>query len=401
MSFLPKFLQKTQISRISPKTLIQLGILFAAGSLSSATGSMVAPVFPEVISDLRIDPLWAGLLVSIHTLTIALATPVLGLLANRLGHRPILLGSLISYALFGSLGALAHNFGSMFLCRALTGAASGGIASISIGILSSKYESETRAKMMGYATSALASATVLFPLLGGWVGTSAWQHAFLLHGLALPVALLVFLFLKIPAQIRSVQSDLNGRDEILRILKKRPVITHLLALALASALFYVVVVYAPLYLKTAMNASPLINGAVLAARAIGATVISAFGASRLAGRLGSVNAIAIGFFLMSISLMCIPLVATPMLIVLSALPFGLGFGIVMPNLYNGLADYAPPVHRTALLAIGTGISSLGQFLSPAAFGPIWVFAGASVFFAAAASGICVFGFMVSSNKFNR
>ena len=377
--------------RLKFATLVQLGILLMAGSLSSAPGAMVAPVFPDVVQALRITPLWAGMLVSIHTLTVALATPLLGILANRIGHRLILVGSLLAYALFGGLGATATSFWPMFGYRAMVGVASGGIAVVSIGILSSRYEGEARARMMGYTTSALATATVLFPLLSGWVGSFGWQYAFFLHGLALPLVPVTWIWLEIPKSLMGGQTDLPPQEQLWPILQRPTVLIYLLALAIASALFYVVVVYAPLFLKSAMNAPPLVNGAVLATRAVGAAIISAFGATKLAQRFGDRVAIALGFGMMAVSLTSIPFVASPTLIVLSALPFGLGFGIVMPTLYNALSIQAPVVQRTAVLAIGTGISSFGQFVSPALFGPVWAYAGSVVFWVAGGIGLLVSG----------
>ncbi|WP_225889347.1 hypothetical protein [Halomicronema hongdechloris] len=67
-------------------------VLLLAGGLSSATGTIVAPVFPEVIDQFQVDSQWAGLLVSAHTLTLALASPTLGLLANRIGGGRIFSG---------------------------------------------------------------------------------------------------------------------------------------------------------------------------------------------------------------------------------------------------------------------------------------------------------------------
>lgn len=365
----------------------QLLILLAAGALSSAVGSMVAPVFPEVKDALNISPWWSGILVGIHTLTLAIATPLLGLLANRVGHRKVLVGSLIAYGIFGMSGAAAVDFTSMFACRALVGAASGGVAVVSIGVLSGSYEGESRTKMMGYATSALASSTVFFPILGGWLGSFNWRYAFFLHGVAFPVAIAALFLLKIPPALNPINADLKDRDVLFKILRQRNVLSILFALAFASALFYVVVVYAPLFLKEAMDAKPIVNGAVLATRAVGAAIVSAFGATKLAKMIGPRLAIATGFTMMSLSLISIPLVFSPLLIVISALPFGIGFGLVMPNLYDRLSNCAPTAQQTILLGIGTGTSSLGQFLSPAIFGPVWATFGVVIFYVAGVLGL--------------
>jgi predicted MFS family arabinose efflux permease len=390
----PTLSQTTLSNRQTRKPIAQLAVLFAAGCLSSAVGSMIAPVFPEIITDMRIDPAWAGLLVSIHTLTIAVASPIFAVLASRLGFKPILVTALMCYAGFGVAGAWMTGFWPMFAMRGLVGAASGGIAAVSIGIVSGRYEGTARVRMMGYVTSALAIATVIFPVLGGWLGSSHWQYAFFLHGLGLPVALAAVVILQPNFCQSSNPTAAVSAAETRRSLVQKAVIRLLCSLALASALFYVVVVYAPLYLKLQLGASPIINGGVLATRALGAAVVSAVGASRLANRIGSNLAIAVGFLLMAFSLATIPNLENPLLIILTALPFGIGFGIVMPNFYNVLADQAAPESRTTVLAIGTGVSSLGQFISPLFFGPIWKVAGEKVFFVAAGLAIAIAGLVI-------
>ena len=136
-----------------------------------------------------------------------------------------------------------------------------------------------------------------------------------------------------------------------------------------------------------MDAKPIVNGFVLAVRAVGAAIVSAFGATKLAKKLGARKAIALGFLMMSLSLIAIPLVQTPLMIVLSALPFGVGFGVVMPNLYDRLSNCAPTAQQTLLLGLGTGVSSLGQFFSPAIFGPIWATLGVMIFYVSGGLGL--------------
>lgn len=376
------------ITQSGVNPLPKLLVLLAAGSLSSATGATVAPVFPEVIAALHVDPGWAGVLVSIHTLTTALASPALALLASRLGQLQILVGSLVGYACFGMAGAWMHSFWSMLVMRALVGAASGGIAAVSVGILSSMYDGEARTKILGYATSALAAATVIFPVLGGWIGSAHWQYAFYLHGLALPVALCAPFVLG-QRSSGAAGLDLAQSSGLFQSLRQASVLLLLVGLATTSALSYVIIVYIPLHLKAVIAATPLVSGGVLATQAVGATVISAVGASRLARRIGAMPAIAIGFLLMAISLLLLPPLRGPGLIVLAALPFGIGFGLVMPNFYGALSNLASMQQRASLLAIGTGVSSLGQFVSPLLCGPMWKYANERIFTVAAALALMI------------
>lgn len=347
------------------------------------SGGVVPTVLPEMKVDLALDPRWAGMLVSTHALTSALSTPLFGILANRIGKLKVMLPCLVMYAIFGTSTAWLTDFPALITSRALLGVASGGVAAATIGFLGGMYDGEMRTRILGYATSAMSISAIACPILSGWVGGEHWQHAFYLYGLGVPMAVIAALYLPKGSQSKSL---IEGDTKSLIKALKRPSILRLYAFIMAAAaIVYSVVVYTPLYLKETIGADPQLNGFVLAIRLVGVVLVSAFGASRVASRLGQKRAIAFGFSLMAIALATIPGVTQIYLIVAAAVLFGVGFGIITPILYDSLALYAPAELRTSVLAIGTGVNSLGQFMSPAVLGPIWKYAGFStVFYLAAA-----------------
>lgn len=361
----------------------KLLVLLLAGSLTGMAGGVVAPILPEMVQQLNLDPGLAANLVSLHCLTIAVFSLPLGILADRVGRLQVLVPSLILYALFGIAGAFMDTIEPLLVTRGLLGAASGGIAAASLGLLASRYEGEARSQALGYATTTLTLTGIAFPLLGGWVGSYQWQYAFYLYGLGLPLALLAALTLK---EVPQKQDAAKATDssKLSSVLQKPYTLRILLCLSLASVAMYAVVIYAPLYLKQTINANAAVNGIVLASRAIGAAAISAFGAKWLEKKLGAAKSIALGCGLMALTLTTIPLIHQLGLILLAAIFFGVGFGIVLPTLYGTLANLAPAELRSSVLAMGTGVGFLGQFLSPILLSPVLAYSGIeSVFYAAA------------------
>ncbi|MCU0566123.1 MAG: MFS transporter [Oculatellaceae cyanobacterium Prado106] len=371
-----------QITQPANRTqLHQFLTLLAAGCLTTMTGGVVSPVLPEMVQHLQLDPKWAGMLVSTHALTSALATPLMGIVADRIGKLKVMLPCLVLYAIFGTSTAFLTDFSALLLSRGLLGIASGGVAAATIGLLASLYEGETRARILGYATSAMSMAAIAFPLLGGWVGSSNWQYAFYLYGLGFPLALIMATQFKDKSSASSSESVIGGDTRMLfQVIRKPSILRLYLFIAIAATIVYSVVIYTPLYLKDAIGAGPELNGFVLAIRLVGASIVSAFGASRIGKWLGVRRAIALGFALMAISLVTIPFLSQLPLIVAAAVLFGIGFGIMTPNLYDTLASYSPPELRASVLAIGTGFNSLGQFSSPIFLGPIWNYAGLPMVF---------------------
>jgi MFS transporter, ACDE family, multidrug resistance protein len=179
------------VEQLSPvKQIHVFAILLAAGCLTTMTGGIVSPVFPEMVEQLDFDPEWAGLLVSIHNFSTALFTPLMGMLADRVGKLRVMIPCLLLYAAFGVVGAFIPNLAVLLLIRVLLGIASSGIAAACIGLLGNMYEGDARSRVLGYATSAMTTTSILVPLLGGWVGKTHWEYAFYLYALSLPLALL-------------------------------------------------------------------------------------------------------------------------------------------------------------------------------------------------------------------
>ncbi len=349
------------------------------------TGSVIFPVLPEMVQQLELDPQWVGTIASIHALTSALCTPILGAAADRVGKRKVMIPCLVLYAVFGVLTPFLTAPPLLLASRGLLGVVSGGIAAATIGILGGMYEGESRSRILGYATSAMTTAAIIFPLLGGWIGGIQWQFAFYLYGLGIPLAVLAAWVLKENVSQGTSAVKIDHNEQLLQQLRQPSIVTLYLFIWAAGMIMYTVVVYTPLYLKQAIGATPEINGIVLAVRLIGAALISAFGASRISQRIGQGRAVAFGFSLMAIAIVTIPFLTELYLIIPTAMLFGAGFGIITPNLYDALAHLSPLEVRTTVLAIGTGFNSLGQFISPVILGPIWKYAGLPpVFYAAGA-----------------
>ena len=373
----------------------QLSVLIAAGCLTTMTGTIIAPIFPEMLQQMRLEPAWAATLaVSMHEIAIALFTPLMGLLADRVGKLNVLLPGLILYAIFGVVGSLMPSLSMLLLDRALLGVASASIAAASIGLLGTLYHGDERTRILGYATSAMTTASIVTLLLGGWVGTIQWQFSFYLYALSLPVALLAFCLIKGGQSSSNPLITADQGKQLKSVVTAPDILRLYLTIALAATIMYTVIVYAPIYLNEVLGANPGLRGTVLGIRAIGVVFTSAFFASRLAKAMGTYRAIALGFLIMSITLASIPLLVQLHWIMVMAVGFGVGFGIVIPNTYDGLSKLAPPAVQATVLALGTGMNALGKFLCPVFLGPVREFMGLAEVFYVAAAIACLAGIVL-------
>jgi MFS family permease len=101
---------------------------------------------------------------------------------------------------------------------------------------------------------------------------------------------------------------------------------------------------------------------------------------------------------MAVTLAAIPLQHELSWIMLTAILFGMGFGIVLPSLYSALASIAPSELGSSVLAAGTGVGFLGQFLSPILLGPLLNYSSLEGVFYGAAGVSLVAGILVFTPK---
>lgn len=373
----------------------QLMVLMAAGSLTTMTGAVFNPALGEIKHQLQLAPEIGGYLAAAHVWALGLFSLPLGILSDRVGRVKVLIVSLLCYAVFGAAGVTVDNFLPLIALRGCLGIATAGITSASLGLLTSMYEGEERAKALGYATGTLTLAGIVFPLLGGGVGYFFhWRYIFCLYAIGLPLAVLTAKILPQPPGRTSVKTEQRPKHDLWQVLGRYQTIWLLLTLSLTSIVMYSVVFYTPQYFKDTINANTLVNSLVLASRALGAAIISAFGARRLSQSLGLYKATAVGFIMMALTLSTIPFLREISLIMLAAVGFGAGFGLILPNLYDALAGLAPAQLRSSVLSAGAGAGFIGQSFCPIVLGLIVKNHGVEAAFFTAASASIVVGMLL-------
>lgn len=358
-------------------------ILLLASSLIVLSGAALTPILPELIQQLQLDRGLAGSLVSVHFLSFALGLPFLGILADRVGKPRMLIVSLLSYSGLGMMGAVLPTFQVLLGNRCLLGVACAGIVAPCLGLLTSMYEAQQRTQAIAYVSGTMTLANIVYPFLAGGIGDIHWQLAFGLYGLGLPLAAAVFLIYAPRKSDRSLSLrphyPLQGTgggialSDILssRLIFRQPMVLRLLIILMTvMGLVYGMGIYLPLYLKTQFVSEPGLNGQVLSLMAIGSAVGAVICLPQLTKRFDILGIIVTGLGMMAVLLISLPTLGTLVWIAGTVLILGMGIGIVVPGLYNALANVTPAELQASVLATGTGVGLLGQFMSPLVLGLI-------------------------------
>ena len=174
--------------------------IFVTVTLDMLALGLIAPVLPKLVlnflgGDATSAAKWFGIFGTVFALMQFFFSPVLGVLSDRFGRRPVVLLSNLGLGLDYLVMAMAPTIGWLFLGRVISGITA---ASISTGMayISDVVEPEKRAGAFGLIGAAFGVGFILGPALGGLLGNSDPRLPFwVAGGLSLANALYGFFVL--------------------------------------------------------------------------------------------------------------------------------------------------------------------------------------------------------------
>ncbi|KAI0935572.1 hypothetical protein AcV5_003966 [Taiwanofungus camphoratus] len=177
-------------------------------------GAAVGNALPTIASDLHISQfVWIG---TAYGPSSSALLPLSGALAQIFGRRPVMLVSLLIFALGGALSGAATGEGMLFAGRTVMGLGGGGVLTLSSIILSDIVALHERGLYNGILGLAWSAASGVGPVIGGSLAqTGQWRWLFYMNiPFAGAAAVFVLLFVKLPTPAGSLRSKLERVDWI-------------------------------------------------------------------------------------------------------------------------------------------------------------------------------------------
>src|SRR5688572_12763258 len=152
-----------------------LGIIFLIVVIDLMGFGIIIPLLPFYVPNLQEHPLKVTLLFSVFSICQFIGAPVLGMLSDRHGRRPVLVlsqvGSAVGYVLLGvatiwRVSNPAVMLGLVYVSRIIDGFTGGNISTAQ-AYVSDVTTRENRAKGMGMIGAAFGIGFTLGPALGG------------------------------------------------------------------------------------------------------------------------------------------------------------------------------------------------------------------------------------------
>lgn len=351
-----------------------LQIIFGVTLMAVLGVSSITPAFPKIARQLNLTSQQVGLLITIFTLPGVLLTPVLGVLADRLGRKKVLIPSLLLFGLAGFICAFARDYNLLLLLRLLQGTGAASLGSLNVTLIGDFFEGRQRAAAMGYNASILSVGTATYPALGGVLATIAWYMPFALPVLALPIAFIVLFSL----QKTSIMSEKKLKDYLLtaweNIRDTRIIAVFIASISTFVILYGVYLTYFPFLLDHTFNAKALLIGILMSVMSLTTAIIS-FQLGRLTRRFSERTLLKTAFVLYTLSLLMIPFIHSIRVMVVPLVLFGAAQGLNIPSLQTLLANLAPSENRAAFMSINGMVLRLGQTLGPLIMGFVFGISG--------------------------
>ena len=187
-------------------TAVLLGMFLAA-----LEATAVAAAVPTAVGEMGGVSRYSWVF-SVYLLTSTTTVPLFGKLADLYGRRIIYHVAVGLFLLGSALCGVAGTFEQLILFRAIQGLGAGGVQPIGITIIGDIYSLEERGRMQALFSGIWAVASLIGPLLGGWITDAlSWRWIFYLNiPFGLASAWMLHRYLQERGQRREHRLDILG-----------------------------------------------------------------------------------------------------------------------------------------------------------------------------------------------
>lgn len=179
---------------LTPAVLsISLLTVMAGAAVSPALG-VIAAAFPQA------ERLTVQFVATLPALVLIPFLFVSSWLVSLFPKKKILITGLVVYITGGLGGFLAPGIMTLLLSRGILGVGVGLVMPLSTTLISDFFADEERAKLMGMSSSSNMLGGLVSLILSGYLASFSWRFSFLIYIFAVPVLIMVWLFIPEPAR---------------------------------------------------------------------------------------------------------------------------------------------------------------------------------------------------------
>ena len=356
-------------------------LLAVCTALQMTSYGMIFPLFARKIGDFGDSVAVLALSVMAYSLAGVIAAPFMGLLADRFGRRPLILGSFAVFAAAFAGYYLAATSLVFILVRGLAGALTAGLGPATMGLVADIAPQDERARWIGVIGAGTSAGFIVGPVVGGLL-YDRWGYGppFVVSiGIALLTLLVAFFAIPETNTSEKRRRAALYRKRAERLAPETGTAVSFLAslphplLAFGTLLFInLSMVFAwffidpqlPFYVFDELEWSTAQFGALISCYGW-ATLVGSLTLGRSSDRFGRKPILIIGLVLHSAQYGGLLLSDVFWVLIAAFIIAGLGEALVNPALSAAYLDITPEEHRSRAIGIKTAVGSLGSLLAPA------------------------------------
>jgi DHA2 family multidrug resistance protein len=195
----PAELEDVAQLHVPNRWLFMVGVM--AASLLQVLDTTIANVaIPHMQASLSATPDTISWVLTSYIVASAVAMPITGWLADRIGMRTLFLGAVTGFIVASALCGIAQNLGEMVMFRALQGVAGAFIAPLSQTAMLDTTRPSRQPQIIALWGLGVMIGPILGPLIGGWL-TENWNWRWVFYvNLPVGIAALTILLAQMPSR---------------------------------------------------------------------------------------------------------------------------------------------------------------------------------------------------------
>ena len=365
-----------------PQRQAAFGFIFTSALMNSVSFGLMIPILPNLIrqftgGDTAAASEWNTLFATVWGAMQFIVGPILGMMSDRFGRRPILLISNFGLAVDFLFMALAPTLWWLFVGRILNGMTA---ASFSTGgaYVADITPPDQRAKNFGMLTSAFSFGFILGPTLGGFLGDINIRLPFFVAAGMTTLNWLYGLFIlpeSLPPERRAPAFQWSRANPLgsARLLLAHP---GLLSLAAVAFLFQLAQIVLPqvfvLYTTYRYHWSMSVLGTTFLITGVMGVIVQMFLVGPAVKRFGERRLVLIGCAAGALGFAWYGTANTGW-IYLAAAPIFAFSGFLMPGVQGLMSQRVPPNQQGQLQGANQSLQGIAGIIGPPVFGLTFAF----------------------------
>lgn len=254
-------------------------------SLSPFAMSFLVPAFPNMATEFDKPVGDIQLLISVFLIGLGVAQPVLGMVADRIGRRPVLIGGFTLFVIASLASVITSSWTALVICRFVqaVGVSAGTVTSRAI--VNDVQPREEAAITLSYISIAMGIGPIIAPIFGGALDSAFGWRAIFMGCAAAGVVIWVMAVLRLPETRPANKVPRNVIADYKTLFSSRAFIGYTLMFGFGQGVFFAYLPFAPDYFDTVLGQSTAVFVSCWIAMSLAFMVGSLLGA-RLTKRLG-------------------------------------------------------------------------------------------------------------------